>query len=72
MQKNRVSHEAAHIMLVCLSNVLFYHDSYDLFCFIALLAANIEVKTSTAIITHMYDIYVTNCKVHNQNLNKRF
>ena len=33
MQKSRFSHNAAHILLMCLSNALCYHGKYDLFCF---------------------------------------
>ena len=39
--KSMFSHDAAHIMLMCLSNALCYHNKYNLFGFIALFAANI-------------------------------
>ena len=72
MQNSRFSHDAAQIMLMCLSNGLSYNDRYDLFCFIALFAANTYVTTSTIKVTHMYVIYVTSSKVHNQELAMRF
>ena len=65
MQNSRFSHEAAQIMLMCPSNGLCNNDQYDLFCFIALFAVNIYVKTSITTVTHMYVIYVTISKVHN-------
>ena len=72
MQNSRFSHDAALIMLMCPSNRLCYNDHYDLFSFIALFAANAYVKTSTNTVTHMYVIYVTSSKVHNQELAVRF
>ena len=72
MQNSRLSHDAAQIMLMCPSNGLCYNDQYDLFCLTALFAANTYVKTSTTTVTHMYVIYVTSSKVHNQELAMRF
>ena len=72
MQNSRFSHEADKIMLMCPSDGLCYNDKYDLFCFIAFFAANTYVKTSTTAVTHMYVIYVTSSKVHNQELTMRF
>ena len=72
MQNSRFSHDAAQIMLMCPSNGLCNNDQYDLFCFIAFFASNTYVKTSTTTVTHMYVIYVTSSKVHNQELAMRF
>ena len=71
MQNSRFSHDDAQIMLMCPSNGLCYNDKCDLFCFIALFAANTNVKTSKTTVTHMYVIYVTSSKVHNQELAMR-
>ena len=68
MQNSSFSSDAAQIMLMCPSNGLCYNDQYDLFCFIALFAANTYVKTPTITVTHMYVIYVTRSKVHNKEL----
>ena len=59
-------------MLMFPSIGLCYNDQYDLFCFIALFAANTYVKTSTNTVTHMYVIYVTSSNVHNKELAMRF
>ena len=71
MQNSRFYPDAAQIILMCPSNGLCYNDQYDLFCFIALFAANTYVKTPTTTVTHMYVIYVTSSKVHNKELAMR-
>ena len=45
--------------------------SVDLFFFITLFATNTYVKNSTTTVTHMYVVYVTSSKVHNQDLAMR-
>ena len=71
MQNSRFSPDAAQIMLMCPSNGLCYNDQYDLFCCIALFAANTYVKTPTTTVTNKYVIYVTSSKVHNKELAMR-
>ena len=72
MQTIRFSHDAAQIMLMCPYNGLCYNDQYDIFLFHhSVWSQHNYVKTSTTTVTHMYVIYVTSSKVHNQELAMR-